>query len=371
MLKKKKQKKRKLLLTAILFLALLLAFLLSYFVFQIPLFDASGWHTTKEGTVQFRDYYARPQTGWLRIEQEMYYFDETGAMQTGWLEFEGQRYYLAENGAMHTGWLELDGKRYYLDLNGPAHTGWLKTQEGNYYFGEDHTMQTGWLTVEGTQYLLQDDGTAYTGWLTTETARYYMDENGAVATGFVTVNGQERYFLENGEYVPLINPWNPLSDDFQTQLVDVNGYKVDITCAEALQEMMAACKKAGNTVKINSAYRDLKDQQAMWEKYRKNYMAQGYSYDQAEKLTAGYVAVPGTSEHHTGLGIDIGTGSKTYAWLAEHCWEYGFILRYPQNKTGSTGFNYEPWHFRYLGKPLAEQVHKSGLTLEEYFESIR
>ena len=100
-------------------------------------------------------------------------------------------------------------------------------------------------------------------------------------------------------------------------------------------------------------------------------MAQGYSYAQAEKLTAGYVAVPGTSEHHTGLGVDLGSGKKIYAWLAEHCWEYGFILRYPEDTTGNTGFNYEPWHFRYLGKPLAEKVHKSGLTLEAYLQSLK
>ena len=59
-----------------------------------------------------------------------------------------------------------------------------------------------------------------------------------------------------------------------------------------------------------------------------------------------------------------------FAWLAKHCWEYGFILRYPENKKSVTGFNYEPWHFRYLGKPLAEAVYNSGLTLEEYLQSI-
>lgn len=365
-------KRRKFLLGGIAFLVLLLAFLLSYFVFQIPLFDASGWHTTKDGVIQYRDYYARPQTGWLLIEQQRYYFDESGAMQTGWLSYEGEQYYLAADGAMHTGWLELDGQRYYLDLNGPAHTGWLKTQEGNYYFADDHTMQTGWLTVEDTRYLLQDSGVAYTGWLTTPEARYYMDEEtGAVATGFVTVAGQERYFLETGEYIPLVNLWNPLTEDFQLQLVEVAGGQVDATCAQALQTMLEACRKAGNTVKINSSYRDLKQQEAMWEKYRKNYLAQGYSYAEAEKLTAGYVAVPGTSEHHTGLGIDIGSGSNTYAWLAEHCWEYGFILRYPKNKTKVTGFNYEPWHFRYLGNDLAKAVHESGLTLEEYLQSLK
>ena len=357
-----------------LILLLLIAFLLSYHVFQIPLFDASGWHTAENGEVQYLDYFGKPRSGWIEIEGRQYYFDGQGTMQTGWQDLEGGRYYLGTDGAKQTGWQELEDGRYYLNADGTAHTGWLETAEGRYYFAGDNRMQTGWLTLADGKYYLTEAGTAHTGWLTTPEARYYMLEDGLTATGFVTVNGTQRYFLETGEYIPLVNPENPLTEDFQPQLVEVEGYegyRVDATCVEALEEMLAACKKAGNNVKINSAYRDLEQQQAMWEKYRKNYMAQGYSYAQAEKLTAGYVAVPGTSEHHTGLGIDIGKGEKTYAWLAEHCWEYGFILRYPEGKKKITGFNYEPWHFRYLGKPLAEAVHKSGLTLEEYLQSIQ
>ena len=423
--------KRKTLLWGIGIFLVLLAFLLSYFVFQVPLFDASGWRVTEDGVIQYLDYFGRPsigwveladgryyfsetgemQTGWLETEDGLYYLDDTGAMQTdwltledgvyyleldgkaytgwletqdgtfyfgndyrrhsGWLEEDTARYYFDETGIMQTGWLTLEEQRYYLDLTGKMHTGWLDWEEGRYYLDESGVLQTGWLEYENARYYLGDAGKAHTGWLTTETARYYFGETGAAATGFVTIAGQERYFLENGEYIPLVNPWNPVTEDYQLQLVKVNGYQVDATCADALQEMLAACKKAGNTVKINSAYRDLKQQQAMWEKYRKNYMAQGYSYAQAEKMTAGYVAVPGTSEHHLGLGIDIGSGTKTYNWLAEHCWEYGFILRYPKDKTDVTGFNYEPWHFRYLGKTLAKAVHFSGLTLEEYLRSIK
>ena len=423
--------KRTFLIVGIACLLLVLAFLLSYFVFQVPLFDASGWHVAEDGTTQYLDYYGRPRTGWVTADDRQYYFgDDTamhtgwlqleegtyhfapdGAMQTGWQQLDGNhyyfgddgiahtgwlqtpegkyyfgadfcrhtgwlekddaRYYFAENGQMQIGWLDWEGKRYYLNADGAMHTGWLQMEDGRYYLASDGVMHTGWLEQDGKRYYLEDDGKTYVGWLTQEDGRYFMDHSGAATTGFATIEGQQRYFLDNGQYIPLVNPWNPVPADYQLQLVEVNGYKVDSTCAQALKEFLAACRKAGNTVKINSAYRDLKQQQAMWDKYRKNYMAQGYSYDKAEELTAGYVAVPGTSEHHLGLGIDIGSGTKTYNWLAKHCWEYGFILRYPKDKKAATGINYEPWHFRYLGKEMAKAVYDSGLTLEEYLESIQ
>ena len=424
--------KRKFLIWGIVTLSvLLMGLLLSYFVFRLPLFDASGWRTAEDGQVQYLDYFGRPSKGWVTVDEQTYWFDDRGAMQTGWVHVGEDAYYMGADGAMQTGWLKTEEGRYYLGETGAAYTGWMDAQEGKYYFTSDHRMFTGWLksgenhyyfgddglmrtgwldTADGRYYLHEDgarhvswletdegryffhvdgkmrtgwltsrdgkfylteSGKAHTGWLTTPEGRYYMDEKGAAVTGFVAIDGYERYFQDNGEYVVLVNPWNPVTEDFQLQLTKVEGYQVDATCADALQEMMAACRKAGLSVRITSAYRDLKKQQSVWEDYRKNYMAQGYSYAQAEKLTAGYVAVPGTSEHHTGLGIDLGSGTKTYAWLAEHCWEYGFILRYPEDKTEKTGFNYEPWHFRYLGKPLAKAVHESGLTLEEYFASIK
>ena len=407
--------------------------LLSYFVFQIPLFDGSGWRTTAEGK-QYLNYFGRPSKGWVAVDEKNYYFDHSGYMYTGWLttdegtyyldadgvmqtdlqklEADGQigLYYFARDGKAHTGWLrlsdtdnyyfgedfractgwrEIDRQHYFFDDDGRMHTGWLEQGEnryyldpwrlegwadlddGRYYFAEDGKALQGWLTVPEGTYYLEETGRMYTGWLTLSTDRYYLQSDGLMATGFVTVDGTQRYFQETGAYVPLVNPWNPLTEDYELQLVTVEKYQVDATCAPALQEMLEACRKAGNKVQINSAYRDEKKQQSIWEEYRQNYMAQGYSYAQAEKMTAGYVAVPGTSEHHTGLGIDLGSGSRTYQWLAEHCWEYGFILRYPADKTQQTGFNYEPWHFRYLGKTMAKAVHESGLTLEEYLASMQ
>ena len=77
------------------------------------------------------------------------------------------------------------------------------------------------------------------------------------------------------------------------------------------------------------------------------------------------VAIPGTSEHHLGLAVDI-VGTAAQAWLAEHCWEYGFILRYTGDKAHITGIIDEPWHFRYVGTEVSLDMQYSGLCLEEY-----
>ena len=93
------------------------------------------------------------------------------------------------------------------------------------------------------------------------------------------------------------------------------------------------------------------------------------------------MAVPGTSEHQTGLALDIVSAgyqlldeaqedTAEQKWLMEHCWEYGFILRFPEDKTEITGIGYEPWHYRYVGRETAEAIHKSGLCLEEYLQSL-
>ena len=84
------------------------------------------------------------------------------------------------------------------------------------------------------------------------------------------------------------------------------------------------------------------------------------------------MAVPGTSEHQLGLAVDINanpdnsTDEEVYAWLAENAWQFGFILRYPQDKTQITGIQYEPWHYRYVGREAAAHIHTSGQCLEEY-----
>ena len=105
--------------------------------------------------------------------------------------------------------------------------------------------------------------------------------------------------------------------------------------------------------------------------------AEGLSYEEAYRQAGTVVAYPGTSEHNLGLAADI--VAKDYQllddkqadtpeakWLKENCWRYGFILRYPTDKTGETGIIFEPWHYRYVGKEAAREIMEQGICLEEY-----
>ena len=195
-----------------------------------------------------------------------------------------------------------------------------------------------------------------------------MYEDGVMATGFVTVDGVERYFQKNGWYVPVVNRTNEVPDDYTVHLVEVEGFLVDETCSTALKSLIAAARAEGFEVVINSAYRDEEKQQQVWEEYRTAFLEEGLSEEEAEKMTAAYVAVPGTSEHHLGLAIDFGNRGTIYEWLAENSWRYGFILRYlKDNDEGA----YEPWHFRYIGISMAKDVFESGIMLEKYLDTLR
>ena len=99
------------------------------------------------------------------------------------------------------------------------------------------------------------------------------------------------------------------------------------------------------------------------------FMDMGYSYENAQKEAQTRVSRPGTSEHQTGLAVDL-EGWDGLMWLKEHCWEYGFIVRYPGGKSHITGVIYEPWHFRYVGVEIAMDMKDTGLCLEEYLQAV-
>lgn len=123
-----------------------------------------------------------------------------------------------------------------------------------------------------------------------------------------------------------------------------------------------------------AAYRTLEEQQYLWD----------HGMDtQGEEHTTSYIAQPGASEHHTGLALDFAIydvyhgitydfdGSGDSAWILEHCWEYGFIQRYPEGKSTVTGISTEPWHFRYVGQPHAYLIHQNNFCLEEYVQWLQ
>ena len=178
----------------------------------------------------------------------------------------------------------------------------------------------------------------------------------------------------------LVNPWNPLPEDYACTLTSLsNGHSVDERCYPDLQAMLDACREAGLSPVICSSYRTREKQEKLFQNKVERLIAQGYSRENAKTEAAKTVALPGTSEHQLGLAVDIVDRSNqnldrtqettaVQQWLMAHSWEYGFILRYPDEKSETTGIIYEPWHYRYVGKEAAEEIYRQGVCLEEYLD---
>lgn len=178
----------------------------------------------------------------------------------------------------------------------------------------------------------------------------------------------------------LVNPWNSLPEEYSVTLVELNnGQAVDERCYPDLQAMIDACRAEGLFPVICSSYRTWEKQETLYGRLVDQLIAQGLSAENARTEAAKEIAVPGTSEHQTGLAVDIvdlnyqlldsaQEDTPVQQWLMEHCWEYGFILRYPNGRSETTGIIYEPWHYRYVGKEAAKEITEAGLCLEEYLE---
>ena len=176
----------------------------------------------------------------------------------------------------------------------------------------------------------------------------------------------------------LVNPWNKLPENFQVELKKLpNGLQVDARVYDDLSAMLTDCRKAGLRPLVCSAYRSQETQTRLYRNKIARLRAAGYAAEKAVQEAGRWVAVPGTSEHQTGLAVDLVASSyqildkkqeetAEQKWLMEHCWEYGFILRYPTDKSELTGIGYEPWHYRYVGREAALAMRDSGLCLEEY-----
>ena len=149
----------------------------------------------------------------------------------------------------------------------------------------------------------------------------------------------------------LVNKWNLLPESHNPSLTQLkNGHAIDERAYPDLQDMMD------------------------------EYLAQGYSQERAEAAAGELVAVPGTSEHQLGLALDIvdvanqvlderQENTEVQKWLMKNSWKYGFILRYPTDKSDITGISYEPWHYRYVGKEASKEIYEAGICLEEYLNA--
>ena len=270
--------------------------------------------------------------------------NSTGAVPaTGWVKEGGKTYYLLEDGSRHTGWLDLNDTRYYLDKTG--------------------VLQTGWLELDGNT--------------------YYLKADGSITRGKAKINSDTFYFTSTGARVILVNPWNMVPSDYSPILKETEGgLSIEKVCKEPLEKMLADCRNAGNQVTLISAFREHSTQITLYNRKVTYFLDKGYDAVSARTEAGKVVAMPGTSEHELGLAVDLADSSYPYLdeaqektdaqkWLMEHCWEYGFILRYPNDKSEKTGIIYEPWHYRYVGKELAQELHSSGLCLEEYLENLQ
>ena len=173
----------------------------------------------------------------------------------------------------------------------------------------------------------------------------------------------------------LVNREHLIPKDYKVELTELsNGEKVDSRIYPALQEMFDDARTSGLQLFVREGYRTQEEQRAIMEERIAEYQTQGYSKQDAKKMAEGYVSIPGTSEHQLGLAVDVNadtsvsSSDEVYAWLDANAYRYGFIKRYPSDKTEITGVNNEPWHYRYVGREAAEEMKENNLCLEEYVE---
>lgn len=174
----------------------------------------------------------------------------------------------------------------------------------------------------------------------------------------------------------LVNSDHYIPKNYQIELYQLsNGVYIDSRIYPDLQQMFDDARNEGIYPIVGEGYRTHEEQQKMMDDKIDSFIIQGYSKKEAKKLAKEWVAEPGTSEHELGIALDINaekSGSSSnwdvYSWLAENAYKYGFILRYPQSKEYITGIDYEPWHYRYVGKESALEIYTQQITLEEYLE---
>ncbi len=185
-------------------------------------------------------------------------------------------------------------------------------------------------------------------------------------------------------YLLLVNSDHPLESTFVpaelTDLVDTRGdraaQQMTKTAALALEAMYIEMRANGyGDVSVTSAYRSYQRQEEIFNMYLNQNLAAGYDYDTAYAMVASDTALPGKSEHQSGLCCDMHNLSSAsqafknqpvYTWLTENCHKFGFILRFPEDKEDVTKIIFEPWHYRFVGRYHASFIHAAGLALEEY-----
>lgn len=192
----------------------------------------------------------------------------------------------------------------------------------------------------------------------------------------VTSSELAEYQSQQGWQLTLVNNDTPICENCSVILTALdNGQAVDCRIYPQLQKMFDDARSQGIYPTITSSFRTSKDQQEILESKYEHYQKIGYSDKKAKAYAEEWVAMPGTSEHELGLCVDIASGDNSvtnddvWNWLSKNSYKYGFIQRYTAEKQDITGIIPEEWHFRYVGKKAAEEMHEKDLCLEEYLQT--
>ena len=197
---------------------------------------------------------------------------------------------------------------------------------------------------------------------------------GVMDNGYPILVNDDNHIPEDYEFKYLVN----MKDYCDSSVVKIKGSDIQAEkfAVDALMVLLRAAIDAGHTGwQVNAGYRSIQYQQELFDSKVYAYRQEGMTGTQARAKTRQTVADPGSSEHHTGLAFDVAiTGESSFGatkqsvWLREHCWEYGFIIRYQADKTKITGIAHEPWHIRYVGTEHSLIMRNENLCLEEYIE---
>lgn len=193
-----------------------------------------------------------------------------------------------------------------------------------------------------------------------------------------TITKPKTLYIDKTDVLVLVNKDNKIPDDFKADLMYISNGRLQASRViyNDLTDMLEDAGREGYSYWIASAYRSREKQQKLVDEDVNEYMKQGMGYDEALKKTYEETMPAAYSEHETGLALDILCSNNTVMnqsqeyepgnqWLRENSYKYGFILRYPENKEDITKINYEPWHFRYVGKKMAKLMYEEDITLEE------
>lgn len=190
--------------------------------------------------------------------------------------------------------------------------------------------------------------------------------------------------LDNPNLI-VVNQQHPIQEELKFERFLIGKETINTSIVDSLSRLFSEAEKNGFRFTLVSGYRSIAYQKSLFDQSVQRHRDAGYSLEQEQNMTLAYSQLPGSSEHHTGLAVDIidtaflNDRQDLYddvdqlisqQWLINHAVDYGFILRYPKAKVNWTGINYEPWHFRFVGQENAVYMTKNGLSLEEYIERL-